>query len=119
MKRKPNILSTSVYRKPIRTFSSLGLSFFIYTPFIYKINSIKTLISRAYIIYSNYSLYHAKLQFLRTYFCNNGYPLFLFDNCVKKCSFNLFEPNVTTSNYSNYFYFINFHISAPSLTTQN
>ena len=43
--RMPNILSTSVYWKP--TFSGLGLRYFSYTPFIYKINSIKTLISRA------------------------------------------------------------------------
>ena len=77
VKRKPNILSTSINQKP--TFSGLGLSYFCYTPFIYRINSIKNLISRVYMICSNYSLFHAELHFLRTYFCNNGYPRFLFE----------------------------------------
>ena len=63
------------------------------------------MILRAYIIYSNYSLFHAELQILWTYFCNNGYSRFLFDNCVKKFLSNLFEPNITNSNNPNYFYF--------------
>ena len=71
VKRSSNFLSTSVYHEP--SFFGLGLSFFSYTSFIYKINNIKSLISRAYIICSNYSLFHAKLHFLRTYFCDNDH----------------------------------------------
>ena len=46
----------SVYRKPTNT--GLGISFFSYCPMKYKINSIKTLISRAYKICSSYPLLH-------------------------------------------------------------
>ena len=54
---------------------------------------------------SNNSLFHAKLQFWRTYFCNNAYPRFLFDNCVENFFSNLFEPYVATSNNPSYYYF--------------
>nr|XP_027212312.1 uncharacterized protein LOC113805511 [Penaeus vannamei] len=37
---------TSIYRKP--TFTGHGLHFLSFTPYIYKINSVKTLITRAY-----------------------------------------------------------------------
>ena len=46
--RKPNSLSTSVYRKP--TFSGLGLSFFSFIPKRFKMNCISTFLHRAYVI---------------------------------------------------------------------
>ncbi|XP_069970995.1 uncharacterized protein [Penaeus vannamei] len=42
---------TSIYRKP--TFTGLGLHFLSNIPYIYKINSIRTLITRAYNLCSN------------------------------------------------------------------
>ena len=37
-----NVFQTSIYRKS--TFTGLGLNFHSFTPFIYKLNSIKTII---------------------------------------------------------------------------
>ena len=85
--RKNNIFESSVYRKP--TFTGLGLSFFSFCPFNFKINSIKTLLSRAYRNCSNYTLLHGEFEFLRNFFTNNGYPTFLFDRYVKKFLYSI------------------------------
>ena len=54
----------SVYRKTTNT--GLGISFFSYCPIKYKINSIKTLLSRAYEIYSSFPLLH--IEFVESIF---------------------------------------------------
>ena len=58
--------TTSVYRKP--TFSGLGLSFFSFSPIIYKINSIKTLIFRANNISSTFTSLNKEISKLVAYF---------------------------------------------------
>ena len=70
--RDNNRFVTSVYRKD--TFTGLGLSFFSHCPNIFKINSIKTLLVRAYNISSTFAALNKELIFLRKYFCTNGYP---------------------------------------------
>ena len=62
----------TVYRK--QTFSGMGMSFFSFCPLIYKLNNIKTLISRVYKICSNHALFQREFEFLLGYFCRNGYP---------------------------------------------
>ena len=71
-----NGFKTSVYRKP--TYTGLGLSWYSFCPDIYKINSIKTLLNRAYSICSNYFLLHAEFDFLLKYFINNNYSQNIF-----------------------------------------
>ena len=75
-----NSFITSVYRKP--TFTGLGTNFhsFLYSKF--KVNSIKTLIYRAYHISSSYLNFHNEITFLKKFFYNNGYPTHLFDNLL-------------------------------------
>jgi len=73
---------TSIYRKP--TFTGLGLHFLSYTPYIYKINSIRTLITRAYNLCSNWSFFHDEMMFLKNFFVTNGYPLHIFDKITNK-----------------------------------
>jgi len=75
------IFQTSIYRKP--TFTGLGLHFLSYIPYIYKINSVKTLITRAYNLCSTWNAFHNELLFLKNFFITNGYPLQLCDKITK------------------------------------
>ena len=52
IQRNDSQFITSVYRKP--TFSGLGTSYFSFCPYKFKINSIKTLLNRAYKLCSNF-----------------------------------------------------------------
>ena len=73
---------TSVYRKP--TFTGLGISFFSFMPFNFKVSAVKSLIFRAYHISSNYFKFHQELIFLKNFFSNNGFPNHLIDTVTKK-----------------------------------
>lgn len=75
-------LVTGVYRKP--TYTGLGLSWFSFCPLIYKINSVKTLLNRAYDICSSYMTLHEEICKLRGYFVSNNYKEELFDCILKK-----------------------------------
>lgn len=86
--RSGNNLISSIFRKP--TFTGLGTSYFSYTPFLYKLNAIKTLLYRAYHLSSNYQLFHNELMFLKNFFISNGYPLFLVEKCINKFLNNIF-----------------------------
>jgi len=87
---------TSIYRKP--TFTGLGLHFLSYIPYLYKINSIRTLITRAYNLCSNWTTFHDEMLFLKEFFITNGYPLFLFDKITKTFLCKIFsnQPTVPT-----------------------
>jgi hypothetical protein len=80
-----------VYRKT--TFSGLGSSFFSFCSYQFKINGIKTLLSRAYNVCSNYQLLHNEFDFLRSFFTSNGYPLGLVNSHIQKFLHKKFEPN--------------------------
>ena len=90
IKKKNNKFETSIYRKP--TFTGLGSSFFSSDPYIYKINAIKTLIYRAFHISSSYINFNNEIEFLKTFFQNNGYPLWLFYKYLKSFLKNIYEP---------------------------
>ena len=79
---KPNQieLHSSIYRKP--TFTGLALIIFSYCPMKHKINSIKTLIHRAYYLSSNYQYFATEIDYLKNFFTNNGYPLKFFERIV-------------------------------------
>ena len=72
---------TAVYRKPTTT--GLGQHFRSYTPYLYKINSIRTLVNRAYNLCTDWKTFHIELTFLKNFFVTNGYPLYLFDKVTK------------------------------------
>ena len=80
--RDNNSFISSVYRKP--TFTGLGTSFFSFWEFRFKIESTFTLLHRAYSIASFYQLFHDEVQYLISYFFNNGYPKHLILSCIKK-----------------------------------
>jgi hypothetical protein len=79
--RHDNKFKCSVFRKS--TFSGLGLSYFSFCCDKFKINSVKTLLSRAYKICSDFSSLHSEFDFLRSFFLNNGYPIFLIDKQIR------------------------------------
>ena len=90
-------ISSSVYRKP--TFTGLGLNFFSFIPYIYKINSIHTLLQRAYSVSSSYINFHAEIEYLKEYFINNKFAIHIIENAVAKFLDKLFTntpliPNV-------------------------
>ena len=80
VERSNNHFNTSVFRKDV--FSGMGMSFFSYCCKIFKINSVKTLLNRAYNISSNYFNLNAEFQFLINFFHSNGYPKFLIENLI-------------------------------------
>ena len=51
----------------------MGISYFSYCTDKFKINNIKTLLHRAFNICSNYVLLDNELQFLTSFFINNGF----------------------------------------------
>ena len=73
---------SSVYRKP--TFSGQGISYFSYMPFRLKLNSIRTLLHRAYGVSSSFLSLHKEFLYLKNYFFNNGFPIHLIEHCIKK-----------------------------------
>ena len=76
-----NKFITSVYRKP--TFSGQGISFFSFTLFLFKLNTIKTLVFRSYSICSNYHDRHKEFNFLKDFFVSNGFPANLILSVIK------------------------------------
>ena len=77
-----NKFETSVFRK--ETFTGLGMHFLSFEPIIYKINALQTLIYRAYHLSSNYLKFHNEINFLHSFFHNNGFPSNMFYKYVKQ-----------------------------------
>lgn len=85
-----NKLKTGVYRKP--TFTGLGLSWFSFCPEIYKLNSIKTLLERAYSICSDNFALHEEICRLKDYFVKNNYSSNLFYKTLKDFLYKKRKP---------------------------
>ena len=88
-------LSTNVFRK--ETYTGLGLNYDSYVPSLFKINSIKTLLHRAYNICSSWHNFHVELEKLRKYFCINNYPSHLIDKHIKRFISSKFNNAVTSA----------------------
>ena len=100
--RKNNCFETSVYRKA--TFTGLGLSYFSFCSYNFKLNSIRTLLSRAFRNASTYAHLHSELNFLKSFFQSNGYPSSLVLSNIKKFLSNKFStvqkfPTVSKNIY--------------------
>ena len=96
VQRNNNSFHTSVFRKD--TFSGLGLSYFSFCCKVFKINSIKTLIHRAYSICSHQSSLYSEFNFLTEFFHCNGFPRSLVQKSIKNFLNNKLVPRdpVTT-----------------------
>ena len=76
IERENGYFSTSVFRK--KTYTGLGLNYLSFSAHLFKVNSIGTLINRAYNICSDYRNFHTEMMFLHDYFLKNSYPSYLF-----------------------------------------
>ena len=72
----------NVFRK--LTFTGLGMNFQSHTFFNFKINNIKTLLHRAFLITSTWEGFTKEVDFLSKFFVNNGYPKNMVWNAVRK-----------------------------------
>ena len=86
--KNSGFLSTDVFRKD--TYTGLGLNFDSFVPNLFKINSIKTLLHRAYNICSTWLSFHEELDRLRSFFCINNYPRDLVEKQIKRFICNKF-----------------------------
>ena len=77
-----NRFQTGIYRKP--TFTGLGSNYFSCDSFLFKINSIQTLVYRAYHLSSNLFNFHKEVTFLKNFFKDNSFPVLLVEKCIKK-----------------------------------
>ena len=82
--------STNVFRK--KTFTCQGTNFYSSCPLNFKLNSISTLIHRAYTLCSSWENFHNEVLFLFEYFKNNSYPSILVDKFLRKFLDNKFQP---------------------------
>ena len=97
--RKNNKFETSTFRKT--TYSGLGTSFFSFTPFIFKLNGLKTLINRGYKVSSNYVSRNSEFQYLKQYFFKNGFPCSLVQSQINKYLTNVNSSNSNSSSIEN------------------
>ena len=79
-----------MYRK--KTFSGLGLSYFSFSSFVFKLNSIKTLIFRAQAVSTTFTALNKELSFLVNFFYDNGYPKSLIYKQIHKYIKNVLYP---------------------------
>ena len=75
-------LDLQVYRKP--TYTGLGLNFLSECSLRYKINNLTNLLSRAFKLSSNFLIFHKEVEFLKSFFNNNGYSDKIFYKNVSK-----------------------------------
>jgi hypothetical protein len=94
--RREDRLSTNVFRKGC--FTGQGLNYYSFCSDIFKVNSCKTLINRAYSICSDWFLLTSEFEILEKYFRENCYPSYIFHNCVKKFLNNIFKPTSRIPN---------------------
>jgi hypothetical protein len=101
--RNTDRFESSVFRKS--TFTGLGTSYFSFCSDKFKINGIKTLLSRAYKICSNYPSLHNEFTFLKSFFHNNGFPYPVIESCVRNFLIGKFSltPVPATVNKQKYF----------------
>jgi len=101
--RSGNHFECSVFRKD--TFTGMGTSFFSNCTFNFKINSIQTLLYRAFNVCTSYSLLHKEFVFLKDFFFNNGFPRFLIDKFINRFLCRKFSPpNAGTLPVDNFYF---------------
>ena len=96
--------SCGIFRK--NTFTGLGSSFYSNIYHNFKLNSIRTLIHRAFNLTSSFFLFHKEVDFLRTFFSNNGFPSDIFDSTLNKFLNAIYTPKLPVTTVSRMpFYF--------------
>ena len=84
--------NTTFYRK--KTFTGLGANFYSHCFYNFKLNSLFTLLHRAYTLTSDWYNFHKEILFLHQYFLKNCYPSKLFYKHVHKFLNNIYLPKL-------------------------
>jgi hypothetical protein len=92
IKRENNCFQSSVFRK--RTFTGLGMSFYSFCPYKFKFNSVRTLLSRAFKVCSNYVSLHDEFQFLKNFFKSNGYASCFIERQISSFLDKIYNPQL-------------------------
>ena len=98
--------TTNVYRK--NCFTGLGQNFYSFSLIIYKYNSCKTLIHRAFGICSDWHSFTKELSFLEKFFKQNYFPSFLFQKCTKSYLDRFFQPKPVVTTVPKCIHYISF-----------
>ena len=96
-----NKFNSTIYRKA--TFSGMGFSFSSYCILKFKLNSVKSLISRASIICSYIHL-DLELQFLQKHFKNNGFSITLVNDIIGSFLNNRYDRQNNIDSSTQCFY---------------
>ena len=86
--RVNNKLTTSLYRK--KTFSGVYLNFNSFLPMDNEKGLIHTLLFCACNIYADYVTLHTEIEFLKSIWQRNYFPIFFIDKCIKRFLDKLF-----------------------------
>ena len=89
------MFNIDVYRKS--TYTGLGLNYNSFVPLLFKINSIKTLLHRAYNICNTWEKFHDEVERLKNYFFMNCYPKMLVEKHINRFVSSKFSVNNTES----------------------
>ena len=90
--RETDRFNCSIFRKS--TFTGLGSNFYSFCFYNFKVNSILTLLHRAFTITSDWQLFHKEIEFLHTFFKQNCYPSKVFYNKVKTFLNKTMSPGI-------------------------
>ena len=82
---------SKVFRKS--TYTGLILNFSAVCPPKWKYGLVQCFLHRAYMISSNWSIFSQEIEFLKTVFVKNGYPVDFFYSCVNKFLNNKHDVN--------------------------
>ena len=77
------------------TFTGLGTNLYSSCNFNFKLNSLSTLLHRAYILTSSWIAFHKEIEFLASFFSNNCYPSRYFYRVLNKLLTLKMKPPVT------------------------
>ena len=75
-----NIIETTVYRKP--THSGVFTNYISFIPHYFKAALVKTLVTRAYRLCSNWHLFHSEIRKIKALLMNNGYNKTFVENII-------------------------------------
>src|SRR5215469_16071177 len=93
-----NKINTSIFRK--KTNTTLSLNFFSHIPDIYKLNTIKIFLYRAYHLSSNFIKMNTEFEYLKKFFSNNAFNIETFHQIQNKFLNTIFhpKPEISTAN---------------------
>ena len=101
-----NDIQFAVYRKP--TFTGRLLNYNFLVPKVWKLNTVTSMVYRAYHLTSNWQLFHDEIIKIKNILMFNDYPKWWLNRAVRNFLNNIFDKRDDSNNISNTF--TNFYI---------